>query len=132
MLQEDGMVHALALLSAKEDDRIDVHESISKLNAVYDQLISGKEKLYDGILVHFVVSEEARGLGIGKKLLKKLRDYFIYKDVKSMYVVTDDECNFGFYEHNGFKKIGEKELTYHYSDGDEKVNVFLYDCDLSS
>jgi predicted N-acetyltransferase YhbS len=127
MLQEDGLEHSLTLLNATECERKDVYECISKLNGVYDQLISGKEDLYDGTLDFFVVSEEVQGLGIGKMLWHELGIYFQEKNAKSIYVYTDSECNVEFYDHSGFQRKSEQELTYTFSDGDWTVDVYLYD-----
>jgi len=127
MLQEDGTEHALALSNATEKERKDVCECISKLNETYAKLISDAEDSYDGTIVFFVVSKEARGLGIGKSLWYELCDYFKEKNVKSIYVCSDTDCNFGFYEYSGFQRRGEQDLTCNFHDGDWKVKVILYE-----
>lgn len=127
MLQEDGTELALLMLNAKENERKDVYECMSKLNAAYDKLLSGKEETYDGTLVFFVVSEDTRGYGVGKTLWNELGVYFREKNVDSIYVYTDTDCNYGFYEHSGFERKGERDLTCCFQEGEWKVKVFLYD-----
>lgn len=62
----------------------------------------------------FVVNKEFRGQGIGKTLL----DHFVYKakeqNMKTVYLFTDIESNYNFYERYGFMKYKN-----------------FYDCELS-
>ena len=127
MLQEDGMEHVIKLLDASENDRKDAHEYLSKTLGAYDELVADIIDLYDGSLDFFVVSEEARGLGVGKRLWGEIAAYFKENGAGSIYVYTDTLCNFGFYDHNGFQKKREYTLTYNFSDGQEQENILLYD-----
>jgi len=127
MLQDDSMDHALTLLKATENERRDVYECISKINSTYADLLRGKEDTYDGSLVFLAVSEEARGIGLGKQLWHELSAYFGTKSVKSIYVYTDTDCNYAFYESAGFTCRDEQDLSCAFRVGDWNVRIFLYE-----
>lgn len=44
---------------------------------------------------------------------------------KEIYLFTDDQCSYPFYEHRGFERIGEKDIVLEL---DDKINLkcFLY------
>ena len=62
--------------------------------------------LYLGLL-----ASEARGMG--SVLIEKLKEEAIKNNVTSIYLWTDETCNYKYYEKRNFKLI-------------EKYNVFLY------
>ena len=134
MLQEDAMEHTLALLNLSEEARKNVYECLAKYQNAYRRIISGKEHLYDGQAVFFAVSEEARGLGVGKALWNELKAYFVEKNAKSIYLFSDTDCNFGFYEHNGFTRKDAQEMCCVFTEKGEryewKVDILLYEYQL--
>jgi len=127
MLMEDGTAHTLTLLGAPEDVRQIVHEYFAKLSTVYEQLVSGILDSYDGTLDFLVLSKDAQGLGIGKDLWMALKSYFEDNGAKSVYLYSDTDCNFGFYERQGFTKRREREITFVFDDEAETVSQFLYE-----
>jgi len=127
MLQEDGLEHTLTLLQAAEDERQNVYKCLSELNATYGQLVDGKEDSYDGTLVFLAVAEKVQGLGVGKQLWNDLASYFKEKNAKSIYVFTDTDCDFGFYDHQGFSRKDTQHLTCTFSEDIWDVDIFLYD-----
>lgn len=127
MLMEDATAHALTLFGATERNRTNFYEVMLKLTAAYKQLISGIRDNYDGTLDFLVLAENAQGLGIGKSLWLELKAYFEENDVKSIYLYSDTECNFGFYESQGFARRREVEIEFNYDGKLAKVNEFLYD-----
>ncbi|MEH7458593.1 GNAT family N-acetyltransferase, partial [Bacillus sp. JJ1127] len=72
----------------------------------------------------FIVSGESRGLGVGKALMNHLYNYMKSMDVESLYLYTDNKCNYGFYDSQNFKRISEKEICF--DSMKDKLNVFLY------
>ena len=88
----------------------------------------GGSRKYDAEVTLFIVSKEARGLGVGKKLFINLMEYFRDSNVNSWYVFTDTDCSYGFYEHVGATKRSELYEEYPLPDG-RKGNItwFLYD-----
>ncbi len=53
----------------------------------------------------FVVDKEFRGNGIGRSLMNKFLDYAKSNKAKSVYLITDDKCNWKFYEKYGFNVL---------------------------
>ncbi len=60
----------------------------------------------------FFTGEKARGLGIGKQLLSRFEDYCKSQKNDTMVLVTDTDCNYGFYDHVGFERVKEKKGCY--------------------
>ena len=127
MLQEDNSEYILTLLNMPECERKNINEYMSKLHYTYEKLLNGKKASYDGTLDFLILSKDARGLKIGRKLWDELAVYFKKNDVKSIYVFTDTECNFGFYEHLGFSRKGQQDVTYIFDDEPFEATIFLYD-----
>lgn len=62
---------------------------------------------FDGEVVLFVVDREYRRQGIGRALLDHFLKYANEKEAKTIYLSTDIESNWNFYEKYGFKKYRE-------------------------
>jgi len=127
MLMEDGTAHALTLLGASESDRKNLYELLSKLTDAYKQLVEGILDNYDGKLDFFALATEAQGLGIGKSLWIALKTYFEENNTKSIYLYTDTECNFGFYDNQGFVRKGVQEVPFDFDGEFFKTDIFLYE-----
>ena len=106
------------------EENQDLFKELSKIKNAYNDVIKGKENIFQGSIQLFVVSKESRGLGVGKTLVKHLSDYMKSMNVKSLYLFTDSRCNYGFYDSQNFNKLNEKEINFKYVDS--KLNVFLY------
>ena len=88
----------------------------------------GGNRNYDAEVTFFIVSEEARGLGIGGKLFGALEEYFRSIHVKSWYVFTDTDCSYEFYEHKGAVRRSEIYQEYTLPSGEKgDITWFLYD-----
>lgn len=99
-------------------------KEFAKVQNTYKELIKGKENDFQGCVQLFIVSEESRGLGVGKALMKHLFHYMKSMDAKSLYLYTDNRCNYGFYDSQNFERINEKEI--YFDSMKEKMNIFLY------
>ena len=78
-----------------------------------------------------IVDSSAQNLGIGSVLLDAATNYLIDHDATQAYLYTDTDCNWRFYEHRGFKRIG----THRTSRNDRKTmprELYLYGANLSS
>lgn len=103
-------------------------KEFSKVNATYEELIKGKKDNFQGCIQLFIVSEESRGLGVGKTLVQHVFNYMNSHNTKSIYLYTDNRCNYRFYDSQNFKRLNEKEI--HLDSLNSKLNVFLYGYDL--
>lgn len=99
-------------------------KEFSKIKNTYKEIIDGKEKEFQGCIQLFIVSQESRGLGVGKSLVSQLFNYMRGINVNSLYLYTDTRCNYGFYDSQNFKRINEKNIYFE----SFKINlgVFLY------
>lgn len=113
----------LETIMVDEENRMMIKE-FSKIQDTYKEIIKGKERDFDGCIQLFIVAKEARGLGIGKELLKYLFEYMKSLKVNSLYLYTDTRCNYGFYDSQNFERLVEKELRF--DSINEKIDVFLY------
>lgn len=105
-------------------------EDSRKLNKTYDYFLKNSKENYDGVLSLFIVSEEARGLGIGKELMKRFQDYLKKEGAEKIYLFTDSFCNYGFYDYLGFKRKNKKIIKYLRNDKRKDLNVYLYSYEL--
>ena len=48
--------------------------------------------------------------------------------MKSLYLYTDNKCNYGFYDNQNFHRIGEKEIDF---GPKEKFNIYIYGYDFN-
>lgn len=113
----------IKLLWTSGEDKQALKE-FSKITTTYKELLKGKELQFDGCLQLFIVSKEAQGKGVGKQLLHRLFTYLKQMKVKSLYLYTNTRCNYGFYEHQQFKRLNSKSLefkSYNFT-----LDVFLY------
>jgi len=64
-----------------------------------------------GELVLFVLKDNIKGMGIGRKLLDSVYEYMNEEGVKNFYVLTDSNCDYSFYDHNGFTEAEKETIT---------------------
>ena len=95
-----------------------------KIKEAYSELLNGKENLFDSCINLFIVSEESRGLGIGKTLLNYSLKYMHSMKSSSLYLFTDDRCNYGFYKSQGFNCLDEVDV--YLKTVDSNLKTFLY------
>jgi len=127
MFHKDIAPNTLTLLTAAEDERMDVAEHMSVSFQTIGQLLENRADTYDGSLELLVVTEQAQGLKIGKALWDEAADYFKSKNAKAIYLIADSTCNIGFYDNNGFIGADTKEAVYNYTTEQKKTNVFVYE-----
>lgn len=123
----DYFLNIIKIAFTKKEAR-KVLKEFSKLTETYKEIIAGKESYFQGAIQLFIVSKECRGLGVGKALVAHVFDYMHSMDVKSLYLYTDSRCNYGFYDSQNFKRIGEKKI--YFNSLNNSLDVFLYKYDL--
>lgn len=88
-------------------------KNIKDLNALkqyennYDYLPKELENYFDGEVSILLVDKNYRGKSIGKKLLLEVFNLAKKDNMKNLQILTDESCNFKFYENCGCKKIYE-------------------------
>ncbi|WP_211750134.1 GNAT family N-acetyltransferase [Paenibacillus sp. Marseille-Q4541] len=111
------------IITANKENKKAAKE-LEKVQNTYKEIIQGKEDDFQGYIELFIVSGESRGLGVGKTLMRHLSDYMRSMDVESIYVYTDNRCNYGFYESQQFTRLNEKEIFL--DSVQSKLLIFLY------
>ncbi|EEK75916.1 GNAT family N-acetyltransferase [Bacillus cereus] len=120
--------NTLKLFMTNKENR-EFLKSFIKVKKTYKELIQGKEDRFQGCIQLFIVSEESRGLGVGKTLMNYLFEYMKTEDVTSLYLYTDNNCNYRFYDKQNFKRVTEKEIAF--ESIEENLNIFLYRYDFN-
>jgi len=126
-LQKGRAPSTLMLLTATESERMDIVEHLSTSFRAIGQLLEHRVDTYDGSLEFIAVSKQAQGLKIGKMLWGEASAYFNARKTKSIYLIADSACNFGFYDYNGFSRVDAKKAIYNYSTGRKQFDIFVYE-----
>lgn len=116
------------LIFARKENKKAI-KAFLEIDKAYKEIIKGKKADFQGALELFIVSQKSRGFGVGKNLLNHLLDYMKNMKVDSFYLYTDDRCNYGFYDSQGFTRIGEKNICFEHFN--MSLDVFLYSYTLS-
>ncbi|MEG0918433.1 MAG: GNAT family N-acetyltransferase [Anaerovoracaceae bacterium] len=92
---------------------------------INEKLLKGSQKTFNGELSFFAVKEKTRGTGVGNDLYASLMEYFKECGIDNFYIFTDTSCNYGFYEHKGAERLGEKKIDFKPYDN-KKITFFIY------
>lgn len=88
-------------------------KKIKDLNALknyehnYNYLPGDMKNYFDGEVSILILDKTYRGKGIGKKLLLQVFDLAKKDGMKNLQILTDESCNWQFYEKLGCKKVYE-------------------------
>lgn len=124
-----ALYHGIYLFIKGKNER-KMLQDFGKMIVAYEKLRKNTGKKFDAEIVLFIVNSKCRGLGIGKELINNYLDYCNKQKVKSLYVMTDTNCNYGFYDHMGFTKEGSQKVTFDLYSGAMEFDVFIYTMDL--
>lgn len=98
--------------------------------AQYDSINTELLKLYrqdvrpDGEMKFFAVDPDAEQKGTGSFLLKEFETQAAGMEI---FLFTDDQCSYEFYDHRGFERRLEKTIKLSFDDGREMpLRCFLY------
>jgi len=98
-------------------------------NSEYDEANTGMLKFYkrfhktDGEICFLAADPNIQGKGIGSKLLAELEKR---EADKKIYLFTDSNCTWQFYEKKGFERVGEKKISMDIGGRDVPLTCFLY------
>ncbi|MDM7988350.1 MAG: GNAT family N-acetyltransferase [Smithella sp.] len=119
-----AVYHTLCLIFGKQQRR--VLKGFKDLQAVYARLRKETKMRFDGELEFFVVNHQYQGLDVGKQLLNNYLQYCERHGVKNIYVYTDANSNFGFYDHHGFVRRGCLPASFELYSGKLEYDNFIY------
>ena len=86
---------------------------------------AGGTRLRDEVTV-FVVDPSTRGGGVGKHLFSGFVEHLRRAGRPSLYLWTDSLCSFGFYERQGMRRTGSRDVDLDLAGMPSRVGVYLY------
>jgi len=98
-------------------------------SSLYDDANSAMLKKYqekhltDGEICFLAADPNTQGKGIGSKLLAELEKR---EHRKQIYLFTDNNCTWQFYEHKGFARVGEQEIEMEIGGKNVPLTCLLY------
>lgn len=104
-----------------------VVEIKSEVDSINKKLLKKSKYDYGGEIPLFIMDEKYRGFGIGKSLFKDMLKFMGKDNVKSLYLYTDTDCNYKFYEKQGMKRRKESMYSCLTEGFDWSMKLFLYD-----
>ena len=87
---------------------------LSDIDEKNSQLLEKTHREYKGEISLFIMNASYRGYGIGKKLFKAMIHHMKKENVNSIYLYTDTDCNYKFYDHQGMDCRIEKDYSYEF------------------
>lgn len=91
----------------KKVKKIKNKNAINKYYNNYNYVPEELENYFDGEVSILIVDKNYRGKNIGKKLLFEIFEMAKKDNMKNLQILTDESCNYKFYEKCGCKKIYE-------------------------
>lgn len=87
----------------------------------------------DATIKLLIVSPDAKGLGIGGGLFSAALDRLRETGARGYHLLTDDSCDFGFYEHKGLRRAMSRRSGAYWPGVDpatDEFHVYVYDQEL--
>ncbi len=85
-------------------------EALKQYEINYNYTPSNLQNYFDGEVSILIVDKEYRGKNIGKKLLTDTFELAKKDNMKNLQILTDESCNYKFYEKLGCKKVLETKI----------------------
>lgn len=86
-------------------------KAFMKYNDEYDYTPLELKDKFDGEISIIILNKNYRNKGLGKKMIQKIFEYAKEDNIKYLQILTDESCNFRFYESIGCKKVYEKTIS---------------------
>lgn len=102
-----------------------VKEGVGPYDEANREMLSKYKKNHipDGEIVFLAANPKIKVKGIGTFLLRELEKR---EAGKKIYLYTDTGCTYQFYEHRGFDRVGEKEVTLELGKNKVDITCLLY------
>lgn len=127
MLIHNPIVDTLNLLSTCPSEQKIITKRYQLFQKSYASLLYGKESDYDGSINLLAVSKKVQGLGIGRQLWNQINSYFKKNNAQKIYLFTDTDCNYHFYDHLSLRYADSQAYSLKLPNSIWDVRIFLYD-----
>ena len=106
-------------------DSVGIYDNVNK------EMLENYKKINnpDGEIRFLVANPNIKIKGIGTKLLNEFEKR---EKGKEVYLFTDDQCTYQFYEHRGFRRVGEKDIVLDLSKKKVPLKCLLYSKQISN
>ena len=85
-------------------------QAIHEYNDSYSYSPKELDEYFDGEITILIVNKSYRNKNIGTKLLTKIFEIAYEDNMKNIQILSDESCNYKFYENLGCKKVYEKVI----------------------
>ena len=99
-------------------------KTLIEYHTSYNYTPKSLENYFDGEISILIVDKNYRNLGLGKKMIEKIFKLAKDDNMNNIQILTDDSCNYKFYEDIGCKKIYETKI---YNGEPNKCSNELYE-----
>lgn len=99
-------------------------KALLEYHTSYNYMPKSLENYFDGEISILIVDKNYRNLGLGKKMIEKIFNLAKDDNMNNIQILTDDSCNYKFYEDIGCKKIYETKI---YNGEPNKCSNELYE-----
>ena len=78
----------------------------------YDYVPENMKDYFDGEISILILDNNYRGKGLGKKMLLEIFEKAQKNGMRNLQILSDESCNYEFYEHLGCTRVYEKTIYY--------------------
>ncbi len=121
------MVRHIVYLLLRSQTSRKLLRSLLRLEKTYDDMLKAAKLETENQVVLFITHSDYQGKGIGKKLMQAYETYCRENKIKHFFLFTDTSCNYGYYDHNGFQRTVERDVTLLTKEKDMHMQVYLYE-----
>ena len=94
--------------------------------SIYNQFLGEVDTDYDASIEYIAVSSKARGHGLGKSLIYEAIKDFKNEDCQNLYLFTDSDCNYRFYDYLDFEQVTSDTIQIPTKNGTRARQEFMY------
>ena len=100
-------------------------QAMRAIDRIYKQMLK-KSKTFDSEVTLFVVHPKAQGQGIGKQLMNRFLKHIKTKDASNVFLFTDSDCTYQFYDRYGFERLHSETITFTLPEAEKSLDVYMY------
>lgn len=99
-------------------------------NKMLEDLYKKAGKKYDAEMVLFITYTKHQNKGYGKKLVEKFNIDMKKENIKTIYLFTDNYCNYEMYERVGCRRVCDMGKEFLFTDDVFYQEIYLYEYEI--